>query len=224
MPPYTPPQAILLPGASPDPHDYFWFADTASHLSAQGYAVYWPTLPHPRTPDLQSSLEFLSSDLPLLDDRSIVIAHSQGCPLALSVLTHVTVHLAHAVLVAGYYDWIPGAAQLNAMLPPDGFAWATIRAHCSHFTLINSDNDPWGCTDIFAGPAAGALSAHQIVALGQRHLGSLTPNQPYAHLPLVKRIFAPPPPPALTPGRPPPPGRYYRHASAQPYPIPTLTH
>ncbi|MGH3429428.1 MAG: hypothetical protein ACRD3Q_12935, partial [Terriglobales bacterium] len=79
-------------------------------------------------------------------------------------------------------------SQVNRMLPPR-FDWAIIAGKAEEILFINSDNDPWGCTEDQARPAAEALRAPLVLAIGQGHMGSESYNQPYREFPLLKRLL-----------------------------------
>lgn len=73
---------------------------------------------------------------------------------------------------------------------PESFDWDEIKKHADEIILINSDNDPWGCDDEQARPAAEKLGAKFIFAEGQGHMGSLTYDQPYKAFPLLKNLIS----------------------------------
>jgi predicted alpha/beta hydrolase family esterase len=178
---------ILVHGTGGNDKDYFWFADIQQHLEAHGYKVWWPLLPNADKPNLQDALSFLSSNMPDLDEHSVIIGHSSACPLILSLLERLEKPVAKAVLVSGFYQDINDEGYSPLMLQ-DSYNWQKIKAKAKEIYLLNSDNDPWGCTDQQARPAAQQLQAPLIVMFGQGHMGSGTFNQPYKKLPLVKQL------------------------------------
>ena len=66
--------------------------------------------------------------------------------------------------------------------------WATIRRNGHDFYFINSDNDPWGCTDRQGERLRDKLGGTLIVPTGQGHFGSKVFEQPYAEFPLLKAL------------------------------------
>lgn len=178
---------MLLHGTGGSDTDYFWFADTKNYLQANGYNVWWPALPNTNNPSLEETREFVRANMPTLDAQTIVIAHSSACPLILSMLESLSSTLKQVVLVAGYYQKL--ADEAGSMLPSDGFDWAAIKPKAHQFVFINSDNDPWKCTDEQAREAAQALDAPLIVNFGQGHMGSGSFNQPYREFPLLKQLL-----------------------------------
>jgi hypothetical protein len=55
--------------------------------------------------------------------------------------------------------------------------------------FINSDNDPWECTDIQGRIMFDHLGGTQIVLHGEGHMGSGTFKQPYKDFPLVAKLI-----------------------------------
>lgn len=179
--------AILLHGTGGSDTDYFWFADTKKHLEENGYEVWWPLLPNTNSPNLEGTRNFIEENLPSIDEESIIIAHSSACPLILRMMEFFQIPVKQVILVAGYYQSI--SDESNSMLPPKGFNWAEIKPKAKEIIFINSDNDPWKCTDEQAREAAKALEAPLIVNFGQGHMGSGTFDQPYKTFSLLKRLL-----------------------------------
>lgn len=179
--------AILLHGTGGSDSDYFWFADTKQHLEAEGYDVWRPGLPNTQKPELQETLNFVLQNMPTLDEQSVIVGHSSACPLILSLLERIDTKIAKAVLVSGFYESL-GDDTLKLMLQ-ESYDWEKIGDNAKEIYLLNSDNDPWGCTDQQARPVAEKLQAPLIVMFGQGHMGSGTFNQPYQEFPIVKRIL-----------------------------------
>jgi predicted alpha/beta hydrolase family esterase len=179
--------AILLHGTGGSDTDYFWFADTKQFLESNGYTVWWPLLPNTDNPNLEETRNFIEQNLPAIDEQTVLIGHSSACPLILNLLESFTVQMRQVILVSGYYQEISDEA--NSMLPTS-FDWPSIKPKAQEFIFINSDNDPWKCTDTQARLAAQKLEAPLIVNFGQGHMGSGTFNQPCKQFPLLKRLIA----------------------------------
>lgn len=178
--------AILLHGTGGSDKDYFWFADTKQYLESLGYSVWWPLLPNTDNPNLTETQNFIEENLPAIDEETIIISHSSACPLILHMMTFLKVQIRQVILVSGYYEKISDEA--NSMLP-DSFGWDEIKKHAKEIIFINSNNDPWGCNDKQARPAAKKLGAKFILAKDQGHMGSGTYNQPYKEFPLLKSLI-----------------------------------
>lgn len=173
--------------------DYFWFGDTKKYLESKGYKVWWPLLPRTEKPELEESWAFVEENMPILDEESIIIGHSSACPLILWLFENSMITVKQAVLVSGFYQQIDDPQQggmSHLMLPEGGFDYERISTGAREFVFINSDNDPWGCDDKQARPAAEALGAKFVLAKGQGHMGSATFNQPYRKFPLLKDLLA----------------------------------
>lgn len=177
--------AWLLHGTGGSDTDYFWFEDTKDYLESKGYEVWWPLLPHTEKPNLEETRNYIEDNMPLFDEDTIIIGHSSACPLILHMLQFFKVKVRQVILVSGYYQKISNEA--NSMLP-SSFDWEAIKMNADEIIIINSDNDPWGCDDKQARPAAEKLGATFIFAEGQGHMGSGTYNQPYREFSMLKEL------------------------------------
>ena len=175
----------MLHGSGGSDTDYFWFADTKLHLESKGYSVWWPLLPNTNSPKLEETRSFIEQNMPEINEQTILIGHSSSCPLILNMMQYFKVKVKQVILVSGYYE--PISNESNGMLP-ESFDWEMIKQHAEGIILINSDNDPWGCNDKQARPAAEKLNAEFIFAEGQGHMGSGSFNQPYEKFELLKSL------------------------------------
>ncbi len=171
--------AIILHGTGGAP-DHYWFPWLKSELEKKGYKVNVPQLPNTNSPDIKVSLPFALENLHF-DEQTILIGHSSGSALILSILENIDVRIKQAILVAGFYK------QLGEMKTPilqDNYNWEKIKNHCSDLVFINSDNDPWGCDDEMGREMQEKLGGRLIV-LHEGHMGSTSYNQPYREFPLL---------------------------------------
>ena len=76
--------AILLHGSSVTPKSH-WLPSIKLFLEKQGYAVWAPQLPNPECPNLKIQLPFVLKN-GSFNNETILVGHSSGCPLILSVL------------------------------------------------------------------------------------------------------------------------------------------
>ena len=178
--------AVLLHGTGGSNTDYFWFADTKEYLEKLGFSVSWPLLPNTEKPNLTDSLKYVQKHL-TLDRESIIIAHSSGCPLALSWLQRTSQPIRQTLLVAGFYQNLHDDGYSELML--EQYDWSKIQASSTEILLLNSDNDPWGCTYEQAKMPAKLLAAPLIIMPGQGHMGSISFNQPYKKFNLLNRLI-----------------------------------
>jgi predicted alpha/beta hydrolase family esterase len=176
--------AILLHGMHGNP-DNFWFAWLRAQLSAQGYAVTAPQLPEPDKPNLDIWTPFALRNL-AFDAETIIIGHSAGCPLILSILNRLSGPIRRAILVAGFIR-LKEMEDDNVMLlkAPD---WDKIKANGGEFFFFNSDNDPWGCDHLQGEALRGKLGGTLIVRSGAGHFGSKVFEQPYDTFPMLKDV------------------------------------
>lgn len=69
------------------------------------------------------------------------------------------------------------------------FDWEKVKANTKNIVLINSDNDPWNCTDAQAREPAKKLGAQFVFAKGEGHMGSDSFKQPYREFPILKDLL-----------------------------------
>ena len=176
--------AVLLHGMFGKP-DNFWFAWLRAQLTAQGFAVTAPQLPDPDHPNLSVWTPFALQNLKF-DRDTIIIGHSAGCPLTLSILGALNHPIRRAILVAGFIR-LKEMKDDDVMLlkNPD---WDKIKTNGRDFYFFNSDNDPWGCDHHQGEALREKLGGTLIVASGQGHFGSKTFEQPYDTFPLLKDV------------------------------------
>src|SRR3989344_2796619 len=134
--------AIILHGTGCNP-GLFWYPYIKKHLESKGYEVWVPLLPNNDHPRIDECLDFILKNAKF-DSSTILIGHSSGCPLILSILERINVKVSKAVLVAGFAR--PLSEKPEPMVQ-DEFSWERIRKNCNDFIIINSADDPWGCTD-----------------------------------------------------------------------------
>jgi predicted alpha/beta hydrolase family esterase len=176
--------AILLHGMYGNP-DNFWFSWLRKQLIGQGYAVAAPQLPNPDVPNLEVWTSFAFANL-AFDAETIIVGHSAGCPLTLSLLNNINYPIRRAILVAGFIR-LAGMQDDDVMLlkTPD---WDKIKRNGREFFFFNSDNDPWGCDHHQGEALREKLGGTLIVQSGEGHFGSKKFEQPYDTFPLLKDI------------------------------------
>ena len=188
--------AILLHGSSCTP-DSYWLPSIKKFLECQGYSVWVPQLPHPEAPNLKTQLPFILKNAKFRNE-TIMIGHSSGCPLVLSILEKISVRIKQVILVAGY------ARKLNKVdksslkklekdaqtILQENYDWEKIRKHVKDIIFINSDDDPWGCDDKEGLYMFQHLGGTLIIRHGEGHMGSDKFNQPYKDFPLLDRLLS----------------------------------
>lgn len=119
---------------------------------------------------------------------TVLIGHSAGSPLILSILEKISVRVKKAILVAGYARLKDVNAEKEPILQKT-YDWHKIKSHAKEFYFINSDNDPWGCTDVEGRYMLDHLGGTLIVKKGEGHMGSDTYHQPYKKFPLLVKLI-----------------------------------
>lgn len=130
---------IIFHGTSSTPNS-FWFPYQKTKLEKKGYQVTVPALAEADTPDLKNWLPAALKES--INEQTVLIGHSAGAPLILSILENINLKITQAILVAGYArpkgkDKNPEAILQNQ------YNWQIIRSHVKDLIFINSDNDPW---------------------------------------------------------------------------------
>ncbi|MEK7063413.1 MAG: alpha/beta fold hydrolase [Patescibacteria group bacterium] len=178
--------AIILHGTGTKNTD-FWFPWLKHKLEEKGYEVWLPQLPHDDVPNLEEWLPFVL-DGGTFGRETILIGHSAGAQLVLSVLEKIKGPVRQAIVVAGYGR----ALRPTPSEPKDtgDFDWEAIKGKSEELIFINSDNDPWGCTDVQGRILLDHLGGKQIILKGEGHMGSSTYNQPYKEFPLILKLVS----------------------------------
>ena len=182
--PTTMKNVIILHGTGDSPKLY-WIPYLAKNLKNKGYRVWAPQLPNAKKPNIEDWLSFILKYGKFNKD-TVLVGHSAGAQLILSILENITVKIDKAVLVSGYAKPLP---RKTGFKKRDKFNWSKIRKHVKNLFYINSDNDPWGCTDrqgrIMFDKLGGTL-----VIVHEGHMGSSTYKQPYKKFPLLLKLIA----------------------------------
>lgn len=173
-------RAVIFHGTGGSPESY-WIPYIKKNLEQRGYEVIVPQLPNTDNPNLKDSLEVA---LQLhYDENTVLIGHSSGAALILSVLEHIETKVKQAILVAGFFR--PLNPPEPELMVQNEYDWEKIKSHSEKFFFINSDNDPWGCTDQIGKEMQEKLGGELIVLRGEGHMGSTTFGQPYREFTLL---------------------------------------
>lgn len=177
-------KAIIFHGTDCKPEDY-WYQWLGNQLEARDYVVeipYYPDINH------EPIATFLPKVLKnhTFDSDTVIIGHSAGGPLLLSILENVQAVLPQAILVAGYSMRFPNEDKDPVL--QDVYNWQRIRDHIKDIVFINSANDPWGCDDKQGRIMFDKLGGTQIIR-NDGHFGSTTYNQPYQTFDLLNKLI-----------------------------------
>lgn len=175
-------KAIIFHGTDDNPERY-WYRWLGSQLETSGYTVDIPHNPEinkiPITDFLPQVLRYEYSP------GTILVGHSAGGPLILSILEHIDVQIAKAVLVAGFCEHPD--EQMEDPILQTSYDWDKIKNNAKEFIFINSVNDPWSCNDKQGRIMFDHLGGTQIV-LNDGHFGSTAKGQTYDEFPLLRTV------------------------------------
>lgn len=177
--------AILLHGTSSNPNS-FWFPYLKSELEAKGYTVSAPQLPGTDSPDLKNWLPTALKEN--INEQTVLVGHSAGVPLILSILENINTKIKQAILVAGYAR-PKGKDKAEEAILQSKYDWSKIKSSCHEFIFINSDNDPWGCNDTEGRFMLDNLGGTLVIRKGEGHMGSDTFNQSYKDFPFLVKLI-----------------------------------
>lgn len=174
--------AVIFHGTGCKPED-FWYMWLKNELEQDGYEV---ALPYHEDMNRVPIADFLPKIMAShkMDENTVLIGHSAGVPLILSILENTDQIISKAILVAGFSEALSGEKDV---ILQDNYNWDKIKQHANEFVIINSDNDPWGCDDkqgkkMFENLGGALIIRHD------GHFGSTSHNQPYKEFPLLKTL------------------------------------
>ncbi len=176
--------AIIFHGTGTHP-DEFWFPYLKEKLEARGYSVWLPQLPNADKPNIEEWLLFALKNGTITED-TVLIGHSKGSALILHILEKIDFQVKQAILVAGYAEALPRTVESDEK---DDLKWDIIKSHVKDIIFINSDNDPWECTDVQGRIMFDHLGGTQIILHGEGHMGSGTFKQPYKEFRLLNKLI-----------------------------------
>lgn len=176
--------AIIFHGSGTTP-EAVWHPWLKKELEKKGYKVSIPIL----TADDPAPLDVW---LPLAlkenyNEETVLIGHSSGAPLILSVLENINVKIKQAILIAGFITPLPADKGHNPILQ-EKYDWNKIKGNSKEMIIINSTNDPWGCDDK-QGKAIAEKVGGKLIVNNEGHMGSQTFNQPYKKFPFLLKLI-----------------------------------
>jgi predicted alpha/beta hydrolase family esterase len=175
-------KAIIFHGTDENPGRY-WYSWLAQQLRDRGYRTEVPAYP-----DINHApiTEFLPKVLRrhAFDKETVLIGHSAGGPLLLSILEHSHMTVSQAILVAGFSTPLAGEHPILQ----DAYDWTKIKQNVHDIYFVNSVNDPWGCDDKQGRTMFEHLGGTQIIR-NEGHFGSGIYNQPYPTFNLLNDLI-----------------------------------
>ena len=178
---------IILHGTGCTSDDH-WFPRLRNELEKQWHIVSIPALPNTEKPDRKTWCDYVRENY-VLDSNTVLIWHSAGATVILSILESLEKKIAKAILVSGFFVELDKAWRAKLMLQ-DTYDRQKIAQHAGKIVLINADNDPRGCDDKQARPVAENIWATFVLAHGMGHMWSGTFNDPCKKLPLILEVIA----------------------------------
>jgi predicted alpha/beta hydrolase family esterase len=175
--------AIIFHGTDDNPSRY-WYSWLAEELERAGYKVEIPSNP-------EINKEPIATFLPKVlkrhsfDTDTILIGHSAGGPLILSILENIDTQITKAILVSGYSEHPDD--QMEDPVLQDHYDWDKIKQNSKEFIFINSYNDPWSCDDKQGRIMFEHLGGTQVLR-NEGHFGSVPKGQVYDEFPLLKTL------------------------------------
>ena len=178
--------AIIFHGTSCTPSSY-WFPNLKTFLENVGYEVWVPQLPDADNPIL---LKWLSVALKgKYTEDTIIIGHSSGGPLVLSVLENINVTIHKAILVAGFARQLRIDKEKPQPILQSEYNWEKIKKNVKDIIYINSQDDPWSIDHeegLYMWKKTGGTL---ICREGEGHMGSDSFKQPYKTFPLLEKLI-----------------------------------
>jgi predicted alpha/beta hydrolase family esterase len=178
-------KVIIFHGSDCSPDKiYYWYMWLKERLEAQGHEVETPHYPDINHEAIDTFLpKVLQSHT--FDAETVLVGHSAGAPLILSILENLDAPVRLSVLVAGYSMRLPGE-DVDPVLQ-QSYDWQKIKQNSKDFVFINSVEDPWGCTDKQGRILFDSLGGTQVIR-NEGHFGSEGKNLPYVEFPLLRDI------------------------------------
>ncbi len=176
--------AIILHGQSGTP-DQFWYPWITQELQNIHWNVWTPQLPQPDKPTLSLQLPFVLNNGEF-NEKTVLIGHSSGAALALSVIEALKTPIKRAVFVAGFVQLL---SHDEKNILKQSYDWELMKRNCGEFIFINSDNDPWGYDDTQGRLLLDKLGGTLVIPHSEGHMGSEVMHQPYKEFPLLLKLI-----------------------------------
>ncbi len=177
---------IIFHGTGCTPESY-WFPSIKQFLEIHGYEVWAPQLPDADHPAIDKWLPVALQGK--FNEETIIIGHSAGAPLVLSVLENIQVKVHKAILIAGFARRLRiDKDKPQAILQAD-YDWDKIRTNVQDLILLNSDNDPWTIDDEEGLYLWRKLGGTLILRQDEGHMGSDSFKQPYTRFPMLEKLL-----------------------------------
>ncbi|MGI8554252.1 MAG: RBBP9/YdeN family alpha/beta hydrolase [Dehalococcoidia bacterium] len=174
-------KATIFHGTGGSP-DSCWYAWLGKHLESRGYTVEIPPYPDINREPIETFLPKVLSGH-VFDENTVLVGHSVGGTLLLSILENIDIVVPQAILVAGYAT-VPNTDEEPVLQA--SYDWAKIKTHVKDIYFVNSVNDPYGCDDRQGRILFDQLGGTQIIR-DDGHFGS--PDQHYPTFELLGKLI-----------------------------------
>src|SRR3989339_594016 len=124
-------------------------------------------------------------------EETVIVGHSAGGPLVLSVLENIQVQIHKAILVAGFGRPLRDDKEPQPILQ-NQYDWQKIKKSARDIIYINSDNDPWTIDDEEGLYMWRKTGGTLILREGEGHMGSDSFHQPYTKFGLLEKLLETP--------------------------------
>jgi|SRR5579871_6053889 len=175
--------AIIFHGTGDNP-DRYWYRWLGKELENDGYKVAIPYNPTINTEPIDTFLPKVLKQH-TFDTDTLLVGHSAGGPLILSILEHIDTPIRKAVLVAGYCTHPD--EQMEDPVLQETYDWDKIRRNVEEIVFINSVNDPWNCNDTQGRMMFDHLGGTHVI-VNDGHFGSIPKKQVYDTFPLLRTL------------------------------------
>ncbi len=175
--------AIIFHGTDDNPNRY-WYGWLGKELEKARYRVEIPSVPTINKEPIATLLPKVLEQH-TFDSNTLLVGHSAGGPLILSILEYIDVPIAKAILVAGYSEHPDD--QMEDPVLQDSYNWEKIKQNVKEIIFVNSVNDPWNCDDTQGRIMFDQLGGTQVI-LADGHFGSIPKGQPYDEFPLLRTL------------------------------------
>lgn len=178
--------AIIFHGTD-DKAGSYWQPWLKGELEKAGYSVEMPYFPKLNHEPIEETLKKVLPKYKF-DSQTVMVGHSAGVSLILSILERIDARIDKAILVAGPAYISDDMPVQNNPAIQESYDWQRIKQNAVDFVFINSVNDTWGCSDKHGRKMFDNLGGTLIIK-NEGHMGSTTYKQPYKEFPLLKFLI-----------------------------------
>ncbi len=179
--------AIILHGGYSTPKS-FWYPSIQRFLEGRGYSVWVPQLPVPEKPDLTNWLPYVVEH-GKFSESTILIGHSLGGALLLSVLEQLRSPVYKAIFVAAFGNsrWLK--KESTEPMLKKRYNWKRMGQNARDIIIINSSADPWRCDEKQGLYLWKRLGGTLILRENEGHMGSDAAKQSYTRFYLLEKLL-----------------------------------